>query len=212
MVFECPNHRKTARNSLKRHRFARWQSACTVTRHRESITPWSKGPASSISARSRPRIGSWRSGTCRGRLSLTASASRITFADLAARWLESLRPALRPSSYPRRQTSIAQITPYLGLRDFTHHTLRHYFVSNAVELGIDYKVIAQWVGHKDGGLLVAKTYGHLRDTHSAEMARRTVFSAPPGVENIDVSDSALFGNSPMSFHRSGPTCRGEDAG
>ena len=26
--------------------------------------------------------------------------------------------------------------------------------------------------HKDGGLLVAKTYGHLRDTHSMEMAKR----------------------------------------
>jgi len=64
-----------------------------------------------------------------------------------------------------------------GLRDFTHHTLRHYFVSNAIELGIDFKVVAQWVGHKDGGLLVAKTYGHLRDTHSTEMAKRMVYSA-----------------------------------
>jgi hypothetical protein len=27
------------------------------------------------------------------------------------------------------------------------------------------------VGHKDGGLLVAKTYGHLRDAHSFEMAK-----------------------------------------
>lgn len=66
-----------------------------------------------------------------------------------------------------------------GLRDFTHHTLRHYFVSNAIELGIDFKVIAQWVGHKDGGLLVAKTYGHLRDIHSSEMAKRMTISATP---------------------------------
>jgi len=60
---------------------------------------------------------------------------------------------------------------------FTHHSMRHYFVSNAVEAGVDFKVIASWVGHKDGGLLVAKTYGHLRDTHSFEMAKRMVFSA-----------------------------------
>lgn len=60
--------------------------------------------------------------------------------------------------------------------DFTHHTLRHYFVSNAVEAGVDFKTIAAWVGHKDGGLLVAKTYGHLRDTHSHEMAKRMTFS------------------------------------
>ena len=64
-----------------------------------------------------------------------------------------------------------------ALPDFTHHALRHYFVSNAIEAGIDFKVIAGWVGHKDGGLLVAKTYGHLRDTHSQEMAKRMTFSA-----------------------------------
>jgi site-specific recombinase XerD len=55
--------------------------------------------------------------------------------------------------------------------------MRHYFVSNAVEAGVDFKVIASWVGHKDGGLLVAKTYGHLRDSHSFEMAQRMTFSA-----------------------------------
>lgn len=33
------------------------------------------------------------------------------------------------------------------------------------------------LGHKDGGVLVAKTYGHLRDTHSHEMAKRMTFSA-----------------------------------
>lgn len=65
-----------------------------------------------------------------------------------------------------------------GLTRFTHHSLRHYFVSNAIEAGIDFKVIANWVGHKDGGLLVAKTYGHLRDAHSQEMAKRMTFSAP----------------------------------
>jgi integrase len=63
------------------------------------------------------------------------------------------------------------------LPHFTHHALRHYFVSNAIEAGVDFKVIANWVGHKDGGVLVAKTYGHLRDTHSFEMAKRMNFSA-----------------------------------
>lgn len=63
------------------------------------------------------------------------------------------------------------------LPHFHHHALRHYFVSNAIEAGVDFKVIANWVGHKDGGLLVAKTYGHLRDAHSFEMAKRMTFSA-----------------------------------
>ena len=58
-----------------------------------------------------------------------------------------------------------------GLPRFTHHCLRHFFVSNAIEKGIDFKTIANCIGHKDGGLLVAKTYGHLRDSHSHEMAK-----------------------------------------
>ncbi len=70
------------------------------------------------------------------------------------------------------KNAIAHACSDAGLPDFTHHSLRHYFVSNAIEVGVDFKTIAAWVGHKDGGLLVAKTYGHLRDTHSNEMAKR----------------------------------------
>jgi len=63
------------------------------------------------------------------------------------------------------------------LPHFHHHSLRHFFCSNAIEAGIDFKAIAGWLGHKDGGLLVAKTYGHLRDEHSAAMAKRMTFNA-----------------------------------
>ncbi len=63
-----------------------------------------------------------------------------------------------------------------SLPHFTHHHLRHFFCSNAIEAGIDFKTIAGWLGHKDGGVLVARTYGHLRDEHSAAMAKRMSFS------------------------------------
>lgn len=88
----------------------------------------------------------------------TPSSGRVTKTQTAKKLLES---ACRKANLP----------------DFTHHTLRHYFVSNAIEAGVDFKVIASWVGHKDGGILVAKTYGHLRDHHSNEMAKRMTFSA-----------------------------------
>ncbi len=65
----------------------------------------------------------------------------------------------------------------LGLRLFGHHTMRHFFCSNAIEAGCDFKVIAGWLGHKDGGVLVAMTYGHLRGEHSAAMAKRITFDA-----------------------------------
>ncbi|MBI5821351.1 MAG: site-specific integrase [Verrucomicrobia bacterium] len=66
---------------------------------------------------------------------------------------------------------------------FTHHSLRHFFCSNAIEEGADFKVIASWVGHKDGGMLVAKTYGHLRDEHSTLMAKRMTFGVREPVQN-----------------------------
>jgi len=64
-----------------------------------------------------------------------------------------------------------------GLPRFGHHALRHFFCSNAIEAGVDFKAIAGWLGHKDGGVLAAKTYGHLRSEHSAAMARRLTFDA-----------------------------------
>jgi integrase len=65
----------------------------------------------------------------------------------------------------------------LGLPQFNHHAMRHFFCSNCIEAGVDFKVIAGWLGHVDGGVLVAKTYGHLRDVHSREMAKRITFDA-----------------------------------
>lgn len=52
-----------------------------------------------------------------------------------------------------------------------------FSVGGIREAGIGFKVIAGWVGHKDGGVLVAKTYGHLRDEHSTLMATRMTFDA-----------------------------------
>lgn len=62
-----------------------------------------------------------------------------------------------------------------GLPHYGHHAMRHFFCSNAIEAGCDFKVIAGWLGHKDGGVLVAQTYGHLRNEHSAAMAKRLTF-------------------------------------
>lgn len=57
----------------------------------------------------------------------------------------------------------------------THHSMRHFFVSVCLEAGIDFATIARWVGHSDGGLLVARTYGHLRKEHSQLMAQKVKF-------------------------------------
>jgi integrase len=73
--------------------------------------------------------------------------------------------------------AIATACRHASLPQYTNHTMRHFFCSNCIEAGIDFKVIAGWLGHKDGGILVAKTYGHLRDEHSTAMAKRMTFDA-----------------------------------
>ncbi len=83
--------------------------------------------------------------------------------------------AQRIISIKSARTAIIHSCEQAELPHFSHHHLRHFFCSNAIEAGIDFKAIAGWLGHKDGGLLVARTYGHLRDEHSAIMAQRMTF-------------------------------------
>ena len=59
-----------------------------------------------------------------------------------------------------------------------HHDCRHFFISYSVMAGIDYMTIAKWVGHKDGGVLIGKVYGHLADEHAKHQASRLTFGAP----------------------------------
>lgn len=57
---------------------------------------------------------------------------------------------------------------------FSPRALRRCFITRAIERGIDFKTIASWQGHQDGGVLIAKTYSHLRSEHADEMAKRLV--------------------------------------
>lgn len=61
---------------------------------------------------------------------------------------------------------------------FTHHDFRHFFATTCIEAGVPIPTIAAWLGHQDGGVLAMKTYGHLRQEHSAAMAARVTFTAP----------------------------------
>ena len=48
------------------------------------------------------------------------------------------------------------------------HDLRHFFTTCCIESGVDIPTMAKWLGHKDGGALTMRTYGHVRDSHSLE--------------------------------------------
>jgi integrase len=64
-----------------------------------------------------------------------------------------------------------------GLERIGFHDLRHYFCSVCVMAGIDFMTIAAWLGHKDGGILVGKVYGHLLDEHRQRAAKQVQFVA-----------------------------------
>jgi integrase len=60
----------------------------------------------------------------------------------------------------------------------THHDLRHLFATRCIESGVDIPTVSCWLGHKDGGALAMKTYGHLRREHSMAQAQRVTYVSP----------------------------------
>jgi integrase len=64
------------------------------------------------------------------------------------------------------QKSIDSAARKAGIPRLTHHDLRHLFATTLIEHGIDIPTVARLMGHKDGGALAMRTYGHLRDEHA----------------------------------------------
>jgi integrase len=64
----------------------------------------------------------------------------------------------------------------VGIAHLTHHDLRHLFATRCIESGVDIPTVSRWLGHKDGGALAMKVYGHLRNHHSASMAKLVTFT------------------------------------
>jgi integrase len=71
--------------------------------------------------------------------------------------------------------SLKLVRKHAGMAGKAFHDLRHHFISMAVMSGIDFMTIAAWVGHRDGGVLIGKVYGHLADAHKKEQAKRLNF-------------------------------------
>jgi len=96
--------------------------------------------------------------------------------------LEKMR-AERPEEMPAKtvrqlfecQKSIDRAAKLAGVKRITHHDLRHLFATRCIESGVDIPTVSRWLGHQDGGALCMKTYGHLRDEHSANEAKKVAF-------------------------------------
>ncbi len=76
------------------------------------------------------------------------------------------------------QKSMDRAAKVVGMERITHHDLRHLFATRCIESGVDIPTVSRWLGHKDGGALAMRVYGHLRDQHSVSMAQKVSFSKP----------------------------------
>ena len=74
------------------------------------------------------------------------------------------------------QKAIDRACKKVGADRITHHDLRHLFATRCIESGVDIPTVSRWLGHKDGGALAMKTYGHLRREHSIAQAQRVTFA------------------------------------
>ena len=75
------------------------------------------------------------------------------------------------------QKALDRWCPKLKITRITHHDLRHLFATACIESGVDIPTVSRWLGHRDGGVLAMKTYGHLRNEHSQAMAAKVTFGA-----------------------------------
>ena len=75
----------------------------------------------------------------------------------------------------RCNEALARACQEIGISKLTHHDLRHLFATRCIESGVDIPTVSRWLGHKDGGALAMKTYGHLRNEHSQAMAQKVKF-------------------------------------
>jgi len=62
----------------------------------------------------------------------------------------------------------------LKFQHYSARAFRRCFITRGIEVGVDFKTLSAWQGHQDGGVLIAKTYSHLRNEHSENMAKKLV--------------------------------------
>ena len=99
----------------------------------------------------------------------------IPFVNGIARPLEALwrvgdRKHILPQAECKRSLQVA--CRRAGVPRLSHHDFRHLFATRCIQSGVDMPTVARWLGHLDGGALLARRYFHLVDEHSQRMAAK----------------------------------------
>jgi integrase len=80
----------------------------------------------------------------------------------------------RPAKSFRESLRIARAAAKIPT--FGFHDCRRFFATMSIQAGVDIQTVARWLGHQDGGMLVAKTYADVLDEHRKRMAAKLTFS------------------------------------
>jgi integrase len=92
--------------------------------------------------------------------------------DIKTDWLF---PSPRPNQQGGRLTNFRATLEKVRAKGgvyLSEHYLRHYFASKSVEAGVDRFTLVKWLGHADGGKLIAETYGHLSNEFQLTQAQK----------------------------------------
>ncbi len=111
------------------------------------------------------------------------TSRRVPIIEPLEKLLESMRRRgrnLQPDDYVcevnTAKDAMERAADLVGMAAITHHDLRHLFATTCIESGVDIPTVSKWLGHKDGGALAMKVYGHLRNEHSLSQAKKVSFS------------------------------------
>jgi integrase len=83
------------------------------------------------------------------------------------------------------QKALDRACQKVGAHRIVHHDARHLFATRCIESGVDIPTVSRWLGHKDGGALAMRVYGHLRNEHSQAQALKVSFS-PTAAKSADL--------------------------
>ncbi len=103
--------------------------------------------------------------------------ARLLFSRMIAERKDEL-PTVKLFRVHECQKSMTRAAEKVRMERITHHDLRHFFATVCIESGVDIPTVSRWLGHKDGGALAMRTYGHLRREHSVAQAQKVSFLPP----------------------------------
>lgn len=93
----------------------------------------------------------------------------------------TLDPKARVFHVAEAGKALARACSEVGIAKLTHHDLRDAFATSCIEAGVDVPTVAAWLGHKDGGALLMKTYTHHRRAHGLTQAAKVTFGTMGGI-------------------------------